>query len=284
VKIALIPNLTKKDSFPVATAIYEKLCALGAECYFEDTYQSTFCCCGDSFYLPHSEIYKACDAVIAIGGDGSILHAAKHAALNQKPILGVSTGFLAFMADLEKTEVDLITSLVAGEYTLDKRMVLKASLFCENKLVHTYYCVNDAVFARGQELNLTNLVVECDGNLVNEYRADGLVFATPTGSTAYSLSAGGALADPSAECVLVTPIASHSLTSRPLIFRADSVLKVFPSPNVIYNAYFSCDGEGSVLFGKGSHAVIEKADITVDFIKIKQDTFWDTLYKKFFKN
>lgn len=281
--IALVPNLTKKDTFSVAMSAYEKLGQLGAVCLFEDMHRGSFPDCKKAEFLPQNMLYEQCDIVIAIGGDGSIMHAAKHAALHRKPILGISTGFLAFMADLEKTEIDLLEKLVDGDYSLEKRLMLKASIFQSGKLINTFHCVNDAVFARGERMNLTNLIVECDGNFVNEYRADGLIFSTPTGSTAYSLSAGGALADPSSDCVLLTPISSHSLTSRPLIFRADSELKLYLSKNASYNVFFSCDGENSVLFDKNSHAIIQKADITADFIKIKQKTFWDTLYEKFFK-
>jgi len=283
-KTAIIPNLTKKDSFAVSSDICAQLAAFGVECLLAAEHREIFSACAGAVFLREDELYDSCDLVIAVGGDGSVLHAAKKAAPRGKAVLGVNTGCLAFMAGLERHELRLLNQLAAGEYTVERCLALKTELYDGPDLVSADFCVNDAVFARGGEIRPVDLVLECDGGRVGRYRADGVIIATPTGSTAYSLSAGGAVADPSAQCVLATPISGHSLTARPMIFRADSELRVRPAEAGAQSVYMSCDGEKAVRLTRSMYAVITKADFSVDFVRLKQNAFWDTLYTKLFQN
>ncbi len=257
---------------------------LSAVSLFSLYLREKFAFCEKAVFLEEDELFSSCDYCLAIGGDGSVLHASKKAARYNKPILGINTGYLAFMAGAEKNELELLERLCSRDFSIEKRMLLRAELFEKDKKVYETFCLNDAVLSRAPEAAMAKLRVQCNGNLVNEYRADGLVFSTPTGSTAYSLSAGGTVVDPTLDCILLTPVSSHSLMSRPLIFNAESKLSVSLSEDLNNRVLLSCDGEKCIKIKKNSRLEITKAQRTVDFIKLKNDTFWEVLYSKLFRN
>ncbi|MBQ4604322.1 MAG: NAD(+)/NADH kinase, partial [Clostridia bacterium] len=201
-KIVLMPNLTRKEAFSVTAGICESLKNLGAEYFFSTEYKNEFEFTGAKF-LPIEEAVSRCDAVIAIGGDGSIIHAAKLAVTAQKPILGINAGRLAFMAGLEDNELSLLSRLIDGDYTLDKRLLLKTKIIDEDGIVTDKgYCVNDCLITNEEKQRMTAIDVALDGKKFNSYLCDGVLVSTPTGSTAYSLSAGGPIVDPELESIL----------------------------------------------------------------------------------
>ncbi len=276
-RIALMPNLTRKEAFKTVEGICESLKKLGAEYCFTYEYKDDFAFTNAEFLSP-DEAIDGCDAVIAIGGDGSIIHAAKLAAVKQKPILGINAGRLAFMAGLENNELDLLGCLINGEYTLDKRLVLKTGVICGDEIINCDYCVNDTLITNKEKQRMTEIDVALDGSVFNSYLCDGILISTPTGSTAYSLSAGGPVVDPELESILLTPLCPHSLVDRSLIFRPDAVITVESSednPLCISN-----DGTEPVDIEPGCKAIISRAEFTANFIRIKSDNFIDILYKK----
>ncbi|MBQ2847512.1 MAG: NAD(+)/NADH kinase [Clostridia bacterium] len=276
-KIALMPNLTRSEAFGVTGRICESLKKLGAEYCFLPENKNDFEFTGAKF-LPEEEAIGGCDAVIAIGGDGSIIHAAKLAAVRQKPILGVNAGRLAFMAGLEDNELHLLSRLIDEDYTLDKRLMLKTGIVCGGETVNCDYCVNDTLITNKEKQRMTAINVALDGNIFNSYLCDGVLISTPTGSTAYSLSAGGPIVDPELESILLTPLCPHSLVDRSLVFRPDAVITVESdeeSPLCISN-----DGTEPVNIEPGRKAIISRAEFTANFIRIKSDNFIDILYKK----
>ena len=276
-RIALMPNLTRKEAFGATKGICESLENLGAEYCFTPEYKEDFSFSGAEF-LPEDEAISGCDAVIAIGGDGSIIHAAKIAAVKQKPILGVNAGRLAFMAGLEDNELHLLSRLIEGDYTLDKRLMLKTGVISGGEIIGLDYCVNDTLITNKEKQRMTAIDVSLDGNVFNSYLCDGILVSTPTGSTAYSLSAGGPIVDPELESILLTPLCPHSLVDRSLIFRPDAVITVESaeeSPLCISN-----DGTEPMNIEPGCKAVISRAEFTANFIRIKSDNFIDILYKK----
>ncbi len=277
-RIVLMPNLTRKEAFNVTAGICERLNNLGAEYYFPLEYKKEFEFTGADF-LPIEEAVSLCDAVIAIGGDGSIIHAAKLAVNAKKPILGINAGRLAFMAGLEDNELNLLSRLIDGDYTLDKRLLLKTKIIDENgNVTDKGYCVNDCLVTNEEKQRMTAIDVALDGKKFNSYLCDGVLVSTPTGSTAYSLSAGGPIVDPELESILLTPLCPHSLVDRSLIFRPDAVITVASaedSPLCISN-----DGAEPVVIPTGCRAEISRAGLTADFIRIKSDNFIDILYKK----
>ncbi len=276
-RIALMPNLTRKEAFGVTEGICKSLKNLGAEFCFDYEFKDEFAFTGAEF-LSSNEAIDGCDAVIAIGGDGSIIHAAKLAAVKQKPILGVNAGRLAFMAGLEDNELSLLSRLIEGDYTLDKRLMLKTGIICGNETVSCDYCVNDTLITNKEKQRMTAIDVSLDGNVFNSYLCDGILVSTPTGSTAYSLSAGGPIVDPELESILLTPLCPHSLVDRSLIFRPDAVITVESAEDC--PLCISNDGTEPMNIEPGCKAVVSRAEFTANFIRIKSDNFIDILYKK----
>lgn len=277
-RIVLMPNLTRKEAFKVTAGICESLKNLGAEFCFSSEYKNEFDFTGAEF-MPVEEAVAACDAVIAIGGDGSIIHAAKLAVTAQKPILGINAGRLAFMAGLEDNELSLLSRLIDGDYTLDKRLLLKTKIIDEDGIVTDKgYCVNDCLITNEEKQRMTAIDVALDGKKFNSYLCDGVLVSTPTGSTAYSLSAGGPIVDPELESILLTPLCPHSLVDRSLIFRPDAVITVTSAEDL--PLCISNDGAEPIVIAPGCRAEISRAGLTADFIRIKSDNFIDILYKK----
>lgn len=232
------------------------------------------------FYEDFSDMVRECDAVITIGGDGTIIHAAKHAAAAAKPILGINLGRIGFVAGLEIDELDKLKYLISGDYKVENRMLLKVT-------VHTatgereIYALNDAVVSRGSLSRMVDLSVSYTGSKVTQYRADGLIVSTPTGSTAYSLSAGGPVIEPEMRCMVLTPICAHSLFSRSVIFGPDEKLSISASTrDGEGNAYLTVDGETSVLLRERDVIDILPAAHSVRLIKLKNKGFYEILNEK----
>ena len=273
-KIALLPNLTRKNALSVSLAVCKELDSLGAD-YMVRSEDEEFFLGTKAVFMNQDEMLKSCDVIIAVGGDGTIIHAAKAG----KPILGINAGRIAFMAGLEPTELYMLKNLIDGDYENDKRMMLKADV-CDDKgrVVKTCYCVNDVVVARGAQIKMEDISVEHNGKLINNYTADGLIVSTPTGSTAYSLSSGGPVVDPQIESILLTPICTHSLFSRALIFKPDSVFKIYSPTGSELG--LSCDGEDTVKVSGDHYVLVRKAEVYGEFIRIKNETFLEILNSK----
>lgn len=275
--IALIPNLTRPDAAKISLEICKQLDSLGADYSFDPEFRKDFSCTGAGF-IPVNDAVEECDAVIAVGGDGSIIHGAKLAAVRHKPILGVNAGRLAFMAGIENNELNLLSKLIEGDYELDKRLMLRTSVKRGDETVSFDYCVNDCYITNEEKQRMSAIGVSLNGRRFKEYLCDGIVAATPTGSTAYSLSAGGPVVDPELESILVTPVCPHSLMSRPMIFRPDSIIEVDAAEG--QRICFSADGNEMQRIEKDERIEITAADMTADFIRIKSDNFINILYKK----
>ncbi len=276
-KIALMPNLTREEAMPVTLGICETLDKLGAEYCFLPEYERSFASTKAAF-LSEDDALSGCDAVIAIGGDGSIIHAAKSAVKFRKPILGVNAGRLAFMAGLEDNELHLLSRLIEGDYTLDKRLMLKVNVMRGDEIISTDYCVNDCLITNEEKQRMSEIDVSLGGSCFNSYLCDGVLVSTPTGSTAYSLSAGGPIVDPELESILMTPICPHSLVGRSLAFKPDAVIGVSSSEEG--TLCLSADGARPQKIEKGCRAEISRAEFTANFIRIKSENFIDILYRK----
>jgi len=174
-----------------------------------------------------NDLYTKPDLVIVLGGDGTLLNAARHVAPNNIPILGINLGHLGFLVELEKNNLEqFFEKLFFGDYTIDKRMMIEASLVREGKKIESFIALNDIVVTRGAFSRLINLKVFVDEQFVDLYSADGIIAATPTGSTAYSLSAGGPIVDPDMNVIVLTPICPHALYSRSIIIPENKVISV----------------------------------------------------------
>lgn len=221
------------------------------------------------------------DAVICFGGDGTILHMAKAATRHGKPILGINIGTMGFIAELESSEIAQITRLAKDDFTIDKRMMLDVSVHRNREMIFHDICLNDAVVTKGAVARIVHLTVKCDGVKSMDCGGDGVIIATPTGSTAYSLSAGGPIVEPDARNILITPICSHDMISRSVVASDRRVVTVELSPNARRNAFLSVDGGKALKMNMGDVATIRCSDLQTRLIRLKNRSFYDVINNKF---
>lgn len=276
--IALLPNLRKAHAPRCTHEIIKCLHELGAKIYMRasDRQQAYD---ADRWVDDFQELLGSCSAAIAVGGDGTIIHEARHTAIAGRPILGVNTGRLGFVAGLEPNELGLLKNLVRGNYTLENRLMLRAR-FETDGVIRQTDALNDVVIARGTRSKIIDFEVGFNDNEMTHYRADGLIFATPTGSTAYSLSAGGPVLDPGVSAFLLTPICSLSLASRPVVFSPDACLTVKTFSAAEEQNYLTVDGDDAIPLQAGQQVIVSRSPYTAQFIKLKQNHFYEVVNKK----
>lgn len=235
------------------------------------------------FYKLDREIQNT-DLVICFGGDGTILHMAKTATRKGVPILGVNIGTMGFMAELESGELDKLSQLAKGEYTIDTRMMLDVTVRRESDIVYHDICLNDIVITKGAVARIVYLSVGCDGVEAMNFGGDGLILATPTGSTAYNLSAGGPIVEPEAKSILITPICAHDMASRCMVASDQRLITVGLTHNTRRNAFLSVDGGKAVRLNMGDVTTVKKSDMQTKLLRLKNRSFYDVLNVKFKTN
>lgn len=232
------------------------------------------------FYRLEKELPQA-DMIICFGGDGTILHMAKAATRFDLPILGVNIGTMGFMAELESSELKQLSRLATGDYTIDRRMMLDVTVQRERDIIYHELCLNDVVVTKGAVARIVHLSVACDGVEVMECGGDGLIVATPTGSTAYSLSAGGPIVEPEAHSILVTPICAHDMVSRCIVASDQRVISVALTRNARRNAFLSVDGGKALKLNMGDVTTMRKSLKETKLIRLKNRSFYDVVNAKF---
>ncbi len=280
--IAVIPNLTKAGAYETTMEVLRRLHRLGITVCLSEQYAKEF---------PHEDIIlcpdtdalcRAADMVLTIGGDGTIIHAAFHASSFNKPLLGINTGRLGFAAELESDELDMLCRLSCGDYSIEKRMMLHIT-HTGKEGTKEFRAMNDAVISRGSLSRLIDIDVSFaeEGGYICNYRADGLIISTPTGSSAYSLAAGGPVVEPTMKCILMTPVCSHSLFARPVVFSHHSRLFVTASCDDDTEVFLTVDGARTVTVGPEDTILISTAETETEFIRLKDRSFYRVLNEKF---
>lgn len=221
------------------------------------------------------------DMLICLGGDGTILHMAKTATRHNIPVLGINIGTMGFMAELENTELQELKRIASGDYTVEERMMLDVSVFRDRDIIFHDICLNDVVITKGTVARIVHMAVNCDGVQALECGGDGVIVATPTGSTAYSLSAGGPIVEPDAHSILITPICSHDVASRCIVASDRREISVALTRNSRRNAYLSADGGKTVRMNMGDVAKIRKSNMTTKLVRLKDRSFYDVVNMKF---
>ncbi len=228
-----------------------------------------------------STFADTCDVVAVLGGDGTMLNAANQIGAADIPVAGINIGTLGFLTTCKDDELDVFAKAVAEKrYSLIPRMQLRASVIRPNGEEVSFRALNEITLARGQTGRLVSLDAWVDGELLNHYRADGLIVATTTGSTAYSLSAGGPLIAPNAEVFVVTPICPHSLSNRSLIISDTSVVELAPAKDAECPMLFTVDGREVVEISHGYHIRVERAGHALPLLRLEGRTFYATLRQK----
>ena len=278
-KFYIIPNMTRENAFSVTVRLLEEIKNLNSYAFMEKSLEETFGENESISYFQDENAINQVDAVISVGGDGSFINAAKIATEYDKPIICINAGKLAYLACLEANEMSLLKNVVDGNYITEKRMMLDVSIVDKTgEILYHSSCINDAVLSRSGSIRIMKLSALCNGTPLIEYMADGVIVSTPTGSTAYSLSAGGPIVEPSVESILLTPVCSHSVFSRSIVLGGNSLLELAHDNSG--EAILSCDGQAAVLVPDSAKVIVEKSYKSAEFIKIKQDTFIEILNKK----
>lgn len=223
---------------------------------------------------------QGADMLICFGGDGTILHAAKDANACGVPIMGVNMGSVGYMAELEQGELSLLAKLAEQKYTLECRMMLDVRLIREGKVIHEDLALNDAVVTKGAVARIIDISVYGDEMLITDFAGDGLVMSTPTGSTAYSLSAGGPIVEPTAESIIVTPICAHALHARPIVLSQDRTVTTRLGKLGRKTAYLSVDGGKAVKLSSGDAVEIRKSRATTRLVRLSSRSFYEIMNQK----
>lgn len=257
-KVLLVNNRYKEDTVEMAQKLARKLDALNIDVEMEN----------DSLGGKH-------DLVIVLGGDGTILRAARQYASRNLPVLGVNMGTVGFLSNIEVDEISFyLKQLLSGDYALDQRMMLNIDLYEKEQLVENFYCLNELVI-RPTTPRMVSFNLSVDGQNSGAYRGDGLIIASPTGSTAYSLSAGGPICDPDMDTFIITPIAPHYICKRPLVLSSERLLEVTPLD--CQDAIICIDGQIRRDFKAQNIIRINKAEFKLNLVDLKGAGFFNNL-------
>ena len=227
-----------------------------------------------------NEGLKSAEALICFGGDGTILHSSKLAMRRGIPILGVNIGTVGFMAELESGEMELLARLADDHFTLDERMTIFVRLIHEGRTIYRDTALNDAVITKGAVARVIQTAVFLDGVEAMNFSGDGLIAATPTGSTAYSMSAGGPIVEPQADNIILTPICAHNLQPRSLIASPQRKVEIQVGRINRRNAFLSVDGGKAMRVFTGDRILLEMGNQKTKLLKLKNTTFFDIVKSK----
>lgn len=274
---AVVPNLDKLETERCTRTLIAKMDALGAPVLMQEEMRAVFEDPRVRFVDSEEDLYRQGDVLIAVGGDGTIIQVAKGAAQYGKAVLGINVGRLGFVATLERHELDQLEKLVQGAYTVEKRMMLDVSIGGEER---HYSVLNDAVLSRGTYSHILDLEVLLNNESICNYRADGLIVSTPTGSTAYFLSAGGPVVDPSLDCIGLVPICPHSLFTRPVVFGGDATLCARAHCGSEEEILLSLDGETILPIHSAVPVTIRRSPLTAGIIRLNHKNFYQVVNDK----
>lgn len=279
-KAYIFPNFDKKNSKKYTKDTCKILRKNGIEMSIDSEYKNVIDLGETVCYGDEDELIQNSDLVVAIGGDGTIIRCAGLAAVYNKPVLGINCGRLGFMAALEHSELELLSKLTTGGYSTSRRMMLKTEVYKNKKLKGTFHALNDVVISKCIGSKIADFVVSKEGSVISALRADGIIFSTPTGATAYSMSAGGPILEPDLECIEFTQICPHSLFARSMIFSAKSELLVKCNAKKDAKAVVTVDGDNVYEIGVGDHVSITKSEYSIELIDIIGGSFFNSVNEK----
>lgn len=277
----LITNTAKDKDFGLYKKVLEIICSNGARVRTPKIYEGEVDDPRIEFF-DYEELFGGADAAIVLGGDGTILKAAAAGAIEDGcPLLGVNLGRIGYMAEIGKDETELIGRIFEGKYRISERMTLRICVE-QGGIRRTVYknALNDAVLHSDGIGKVLGINVFSRGTLVAEHRGDGLIISTPTGSTAYSLSAGGPVLDPSLECLCITPVCSLSPASRSMVFSADSEIEIEAVHDNRGGIFLSCDGNKGITLSSDARIIISRSEQKAKLISVGNEEFFNVLRKK----
>jgi len=259
----LFVNKRRDSRLVVADQVIDKLGSLGCVC---------------RVYEDEPEVFANADFAVTLGGDGTLLECAGIASRYDVPILGINLGHLGFMAELDLDQLDLLEHVTAKRYKLDTRMMLDVSIISGGVPRYTDFALNDAVVSGGQRV--VELMVSAQREPLTVFSGDGIIVSTPTGSTAYACSAGGAIIEPHIENIAVTPICPHDLHARQIILSGESSVQITPIYTRGHSAFLTVDGRGGVALDDGEYVEVSRSERVCKLIRVKKRNFYKIISEK----
>lgn len=267
----IYPNPQRDNSIQISLNIIDKLIEFGAKVLIPSEFKSI--ANGKCEIMSCDDVLKNSDLVISVGGDGSIIRCAKMAAVYDVPVLGVNAGRIGYLSSLEPNDLDKLKMLFNDDYNIENRLMLNVCVGNQE-----YYALNDAVISRGVQTRLIDIVLNVDGHII-PYRADGVIVSTPTGSTAYSLSAGGPVLEPKSNNIIISPVCPYALFSRSLVLDGGSEITLSVK-NVEKPVYLSIDGNNPIAITDKDKVIIRRSDKYSKIVNLSNISFYDVLLNK----
>jgi NAD+ kinase len=278
-RVALMARKHRAPLAETLTATVEALQHAGFHPVIESTTAKTFGA-QSCESIPAEKLNQHADIVCVIGGDGSLLHAAKTALEQDLPIIGVNRGRLGFLADIHPQNLDQLLDVLHGNYLQENRFLLNVRIVNNEETTYQAVALNDVVLQQGKYVHMIEFDTSVDNKIICNQRADGLVIATPTGSTAYALSGGGPILHPSLDVVVMVPMFPHKLTSRPIVIHGHSTIDIHISVHNESPPRISCDGQASQTTPLGSHIIIQEEKRKLKLIHPTNYSYYETLRQK----
>ena len=282
-RITLMPNPYRDRGYQITRATEQLLRQSGAEVkiclpfHVDRSHELP----RDLRFLSMEEALRECQGLVCFGGDGTILHAARLVGNKNIPLLGVNTGSMGFMAELESNELPLVLKLVTGDFTLDQRMMIHVAVKRNGRVIYEDNALNDAVVTKGAVARVIQMSISVDGQEAMEFDGDGIVLSTPTGTTAYSMSAGGPIVEPGAENIIVTPICAHSMSIRSLVLSRERNIVTRSGRIGKRRAFLSVDGGKAFRLSAEDEVVVTASGRKISLIRLKGTSFYGVLNHKF---
>ena len=282
-RLVLMPNTEKNIDPSWLNALVHHLHVLGCELRSPESSRQMFADAAKwvEFTDDKDVLYARADLLLVFGGDGSIIRAARSSAGREIPIAGINCGRLGYLADLEQNETDLLDAIIAGEGIIERRIMLDAQILREDTIIGVDTpALNDIVLTNGPLPKLLSFGLYCNGELVEQCYADGMILAAPTGSTAYSMSAGGPIVEPDAENIIISPICAHMMSARSFVLGPNSLICIDAHKLHDRHAILSIDGNTVMDISNGDTIIVKRSDCYTLMADLGLRNFYEFTFEK----
>lgn len=277
--IGIISNLEKDESLEITKSIIEWFDKRQVNVFYDDQISAELSLTEAKYC--NEDLFTKSDLIIVLGGDGTLLNVARQASCTQTPLFGINLGHLGFLTEIEVNDMySAFERLLKGDYTIENRIMLEAFVEDDNNSTRNFIALNDIVITKGNFSRLVTYSIYINDKFVDLLSADGVVISSPTGSTAYSLSAGGPIVAPDVDALIVTPICPHTLHSRPVIVSSNNKVRIAVSESNNTNIIMTVDGQDGVMLKPGDIVSVKKSRYYANLVKLDDKNFFDILRQK----
>lgn len=280
--LVIMPNTQKQEALDYTVKLCKFLSDLNVQPILDNSVKHFFSTRDSYMFMDVKNNFSKIDFFVSVGGDGTLMHCAKWAVKAKKPIVGVNLGTLGFLTHLEADQMDVFEELIKGNFTVQSRMLLEVELHSK-KSKQSFFAINDAVVCKGKVSKIIDIGVTDKDQMNLTYRCDGLIFSTPTGSTAYSLSAGGPVIDPRIDSIIMTPICTHMGYNKTIVFHPEKEIHIKANENNATEIFLTVDGEDFVQINDGDYVSVKQSDKRLLLIELESTNFYEILNEKLIK-